>query len=44
MGDIFRKVEEVETSIADLQMREDRDGSPSVDDLNSLWANLSTYH
>ena len=44
VGDIFRKVEEVETSIVELQMREDRDGSVSADDLSSLRANLSIHH
>lgn len=36
VGNLFRKVEKVEASITKLQLREDKDGGLSADDLRSL--------
>ena len=44
VGHIFKKVEEVEASIAQQQMRKDRDGGLSTDDLSSFRVNLSTHN
>lgn len=41
MDDIFRRLEEVETSISQLQGRENGKGELSVTDLANLWVGLA---
>ncbi|XP_038978822.1 uncharacterized protein LOC120109143 [Phoenix dactylifera] len=44
VGDIFRRVEGVETAISELQRKEDLEGALSVDDMGDLQGLLATHH
>ncbi|XP_038988602.1 uncharacterized protein LOC120112787 [Phoenix dactylifera] len=44
VGDIFRRVEGVETAISELQRKEDLEGELSVDDMGDLRGLLATHH
>ncbi|XP_038981158.1 uncharacterized protein LOC120110407 [Phoenix dactylifera] len=44
VGDIFRRVEGVETAISELQRKEDLEGELSVDEMGDLRGLLATHH
>ena len=44
VGDIFRRLEEVEVSISDLQTRKDTEEGLSADDLAILKAKFALHH
>ena len=44
VGNIFRRVMEIEASIIELQLREERIGGLSSDDLAELWDRLFLHH
>lgn len=44
MGNIFKRIKEVEVLISNLQMREDREGGFSDEDFIDLQAGPSLHH